>query len=327
MSVVSSNLPKRRVFISYVREDSRIVDWVAGLIRRNGIEVFLDRDDLAPGKDFDIEIANEIESGLRFISIHSKARLAREFTYANDELYQAIEQLRLRPQNSGWFIPVRIDDEKIPDAKIGGGRKISHIGYCDLHRHPQGIKSLLQSLGVVDPDIGPINPLAIGYPDFLEIEKGEVRIISGLRVGADGMRFSVDEGNLFRRGDEIVLRVSLLAPFLSYFAEHPDIGKYELICRDKNISVSQGSPSIFAETKSVSLPAGAQVPDGKGGFGQLQIDVNMKLSVQLELWLSDQILLGDFATVETSELFRTAQTQRGEVTFNIRSATRLPARD
>lgn len=44
----------------------------------------------------------------------------------------AIEQLRLRPADDSWLIPVRFDDCQIPDRDIGAGRTLGSIHRADL---------------------------------------------------------------------------------------------------------------------------------------------------------------------------------------------------
>jgi hypothetical protein len=53
-------------------------------------------------------------------------------SYQNEELTLAIEQMRLRPPDHPWLIPVRFDDCDIPDRDIGGGRTLDSIQRADL---------------------------------------------------------------------------------------------------------------------------------------------------------------------------------------------------
>jgi hypothetical protein len=43
----------------------------------------------------------------------------------NEELILAIEQLRQRPPEEPWLIPVRFDACQIPDRDIGAGRTLN----------------------------------------------------------------------------------------------------------------------------------------------------------------------------------------------------------
>ena len=44
----------------------------------------------------------------------------------------AVEELRLRPVDRPWLIPVRFDDCQIPDREIGGGRVLADLQRADL---------------------------------------------------------------------------------------------------------------------------------------------------------------------------------------------------
>ena len=112
-------------FISYVREDTRQVDQLQRALRAAGIPVWRDTEDLWPGEDWRKKIRHAIsQNALVFIACFSQASLARAKSYQNEELTLAIEQLRRRPQDDLWLIPVRLDKCEIPDLDIGGGRTL-----------------------------------------------------------------------------------------------------------------------------------------------------------------------------------------------------------
>jgi len=99
------------VFISYVREDSDHVDRLQRALQAAGISVWRDTADLWPGKDWRARIRAAVTSNaLVFLACFSISSLARTKSYQNEELVLAIEQLRLRPPEDPWLIPVRFDD-------------------------------------------------------------------------------------------------------------------------------------------------------------------------------------------------------------------------
>ena len=61
----------RHEFISYVREDLPIVDRLADELRQNGIEVWIDRDRIAPGERWHDAIREAIRAGDLFIACFS----------------------------------------------------------------------------------------------------------------------------------------------------------------------------------------------------------------------------------------------------------------
>jgi len=43
-----------------------------------------------------------------------------------------LDEIRRRPHDRSWFIPVRLDDVLVPDRDIGGGETLSDIHKIDL---------------------------------------------------------------------------------------------------------------------------------------------------------------------------------------------------
>ena len=86
----------KKVFISYVNENIEIVKKLYQELKAHGIEVWLDRNDIAPGARWKREIKQAIQQGAFFIACFSKEYYERDRTYMNEELTIAIEELRLR---------------------------------------------------------------------------------------------------------------------------------------------------------------------------------------------------------------------------------------
>ncbi|MBF9127607.1 toll/interleukin-1 receptor domain-containing protein [Plantactinospora sp. S1510] len=125
-------VPDRHVFISYVREDSAAVDRLATALRGHGIEVWLDRTHLVPGDRWADRIRQAIGAGANFVACFSAASSRRDRTYMNEELILAIEELRLRPRDRRWFLPVVLDGSPVPDHPIGAGETLRSLHHVDL---------------------------------------------------------------------------------------------------------------------------------------------------------------------------------------------------
>jgi hypothetical protein len=120
------------VFVSYVREDSDSVDLIVGELESHGIRVWLDRTSLSVGDRWKAKIRNAIRQGDYFVACFSAAYTARERTYMNEELLVAIEELRLRPRDRRWFLPILLGPVKLPDHPIGPGETLGDIHSIDL---------------------------------------------------------------------------------------------------------------------------------------------------------------------------------------------------
>src|SRR5262245_48623570 len=109
------------VFISYVRENRSAVDRLADQLKHAQIEVWLDRQSIRPGQRWRTAIRRAIQDGAYFIACFSDEYVARSRNYMNEELTIAIDELRLRPTDRAWFIPIRLGQAPIPSRSIGGG--------------------------------------------------------------------------------------------------------------------------------------------------------------------------------------------------------------
>jgi biotin carboxyl carrier protein len=136
-------------FLSYVREDSAQVDRLQQILEDADIPLWRDTARLWPGQDWRAQIRSAItRDALVFLACFSKASVARIQSYQNEELNVAIEQLRLRPRQDTWLIPIRFDDCEIPDWDIGGGRTLRYLQYVDLFgdRYRQNAGRLVQAI-------------------------------------------------------------------------------------------------------------------------------------------------------------------------------------
>jgi small GTP-binding protein len=123
------------VFISYVRENSSEIDRLYNELTSRGVNVWLDKHNIYPGERWKDAIRKAIEDGSYFIACFSLAYFQKQKTYMNEELYLAIEELRLRPNDRTWFIPLCIDECDIPKRPIGAGETLSDIQFIDLYKN------------------------------------------------------------------------------------------------------------------------------------------------------------------------------------------------
>jgi hypothetical protein len=135
------------VFVSYIHDDSAQVDRLCGDLENAGVRTWRDVDRLLPGDDWKIAIRRAIENGTGFIACFSRKSEDRSSSYMREELTLAIEQLRQRPADSGWFIPVLLSDVNIPDTPIGGGRTLRDLHFIRFYEsHPQCLEKLLAAI-------------------------------------------------------------------------------------------------------------------------------------------------------------------------------------
>ena len=146
------------VFISYVRQDADLVDKLASELRSGGAEVWLDRGNIMPGVRWRDAIAKAIKGGAFFIACFSEEYSARDTTYADEELTIAIDQLRKQHTDRTWFIPVLLNNARIPNRRISDVEELSDIQAVRLcadnwHDGIQRILGVLGILSVLDDEV------------------------------------------------------------------------------------------------------------------------------------------------------------------------------
>ena len=139
----------KRIFISYVSENIEIVKGLCQELKSHGIQVWLDRNDIAPGSRWEQAIRRAIHQGAYFIACFSEEYNNRGQTYMNEELTLAIDELRQRPTDQIWFIPVKLNDCEIPDRSIGGGKTLQAFQYVNLYEDWDG--GIQRILRVIQP--------------------------------------------------------------------------------------------------------------------------------------------------------------------------------
>lgn len=139
------------IFISYVREDAATVDRLAGDLGSAGADIWLDRNRLKPGERWRTAIREAIEDGMFFIACFSENSIKRDRSHMNEELNIALDELRKRPRDRAWFLPVLLNPDTLPAIEINARESLGDIHYVELYEDwDLGVKKLL---GVIAPRI------------------------------------------------------------------------------------------------------------------------------------------------------------------------------
>lgn len=167
-------------FISYVRENSAEVDRLAEALRNLGIDIWLDREQIAAGSRWQHAIRTAIRDGTCFIACFSAESKARDRTYMNEELIEAIEELRLRPTTRNWFIPVLLSPCEIPEMSIGAGDTLHSLQFVALYEGwDTGVLRIAEA-------IEPIAVTVKRYVDQLADQSARKRIAAADALGNMG---------------------------------------------------------------------------------------------------------------------------------------------
>lgn len=121
------------VFLSYVHEDDAEVDELEASLKAAGLNVWRDHDALGPGADWKAKIRSAITgNALAFVGCFSENSEKKVKSGQRDELLLAVEEIRARPLDTEWFIPVRFADVDLPKYDVGGGRSLRSFQYTDI---------------------------------------------------------------------------------------------------------------------------------------------------------------------------------------------------
>ena len=172
----------RYVFVSYVRDNQAIVDRLYKDLSAHGIRVWLDRNDIEPGVLWEDAIRRAISNGTFFIACFSVEYESRDSTYMNEELSLAIDELRKRPANRAWFIPICFSGS-VPDWSIGSGRTLASIQRLDINEKNwnDSVQRLTQAI----------------KPSLLQESRQLIRTLVSQTTGIDysGLRDILSKGN------------------------------------------------------------------------------------------------------------------------------------
>ena len=125
------------IFLIYAHGDKEMVRKLHQRLIRDGINAWLDAQNLQPGQDWQHEIRRAIlHSDLVLVCL--TRGFDRQPGYRHEELKIALEKAKLFEDEKVFIIPVRLEECKMPDA-------LSHLHRVDLFK-PGGYKKLIRAL-------------------------------------------------------------------------------------------------------------------------------------------------------------------------------------
>jgi formylglycine-generating enzyme required for sulfatase activity len=151
-----------RVFISYVRENSKDVKRLVDTLKECGVDVWFDQTHLCGGDRWADVIRQEISQGDFFLACFSAEYINSPSGFVFEELEQAIEQIRQRPYNKRWFIPVLLSPCEVPNVSIRAGLTLRAYHWVPLYEDwDNGIRRIIEVI------------LPIPFPEMVPIPAGE----------------------------------------------------------------------------------------------------------------------------------------------------------
>jgi len=134
-----SDLKKQstKVFLCHSHADQGVVHALYARLKKDGMEVWLDREKLLPGQDWEHEIRKAIIKSHVVIVCLSR-HFNKQKGYRHEELKIALEKVASLPADEIFIIPARLEKCDLP-------KSLSHLHRVDLFE-ADGYKNLMRAL-------------------------------------------------------------------------------------------------------------------------------------------------------------------------------------
>jgi flagellar biosynthesis GTPase FlhF len=134
-----------RVFLCHASQDKPTVWKLHRYLTQHGIKPWLDREDLLPGEDWEVEIPKAIFASDVILVCLSKNSINKE-GYVQKEITFALDKAIEKPEGTIFIIPVKLEECEIP-------KRLTRYQCVDLSR-PDGRRRLLMGLNKRVNDLG-----------------------------------------------------------------------------------------------------------------------------------------------------------------------------
>ena len=105
----------KRIFLCYAKEDFEKVLIIYEKLKSEGYKPWMDKKDLLPGQNWELEIQKAIESADFFIACMSKTSVTKR-GFVQKEIRFALDILGEIPVGEIYFIPVRLEPCEVPST-------------------------------------------------------------------------------------------------------------------------------------------------------------------------------------------------------------------
>jgi TIR domain len=130
--------PPLKVFLCHSHHDRTAARALWSRLQRDGVNVWLDRENLKPGENWEHEIGKAILKSDAVIACLSK-EFNKQEGFRHVELKIALKKAELIPEDGVFIIPVRLEKCAMPES-------LRHLQRVDLFERG-GYKKLIHALG------------------------------------------------------------------------------------------------------------------------------------------------------------------------------------
>jgi formylglycine-generating enzyme required for sulfatase activity len=134
-----------RVFLCHASQDKPTVWKLHRYLKQHGIKPWLDREDLLPGEDWEVEIPRALFASDVILVCLSKNSVNKE-GFVQKEITFALDKAQEKPEGTIFIIPIKLEECEIP-------KRLNRYHWVDLSR-PDGRRRLLMGLNKRVNDLG-----------------------------------------------------------------------------------------------------------------------------------------------------------------------------
>ena len=115
-----------QVFLAHSKEDKPLAWEIFHLLQLDGFIPWIDKGNLVPGQDWELEIEKTVQASQALIVFISSSAMNRS-GYLHKEIRLAIEVANQQPQGAIYIIPICLDNCEPP-------KQLSHLHYSMIPR-------------------------------------------------------------------------------------------------------------------------------------------------------------------------------------------------
>lgn len=128
-----------RVFLCHASQDKPAVRKMYAYLKQHGVQPWLDREDLLPGQDWEVEIPKALFASDVILVCISKNSINKE-GYVQKEIAFALDKALEKPEGTIFIIPVKLEECDVPN-------RLKRYHWVDYYR-TDGRKRLLMGLNL-----------------------------------------------------------------------------------------------------------------------------------------------------------------------------------
>jgi hypothetical protein len=126
-----------RVFLCHSSQDKPAVRDLYQQLKQNGVDPWLDEENLLPGQDWDYEISEAVRSS-HIVIVCLSATSVTKAGYVQREIRKVLDVADEQPEGAIYLIPLRLEDCEVP-ARLRRWHWVSLF-------EPRGLEKLMQAL-------------------------------------------------------------------------------------------------------------------------------------------------------------------------------------